>query len=134
MSAVVRPYEEKDLDGVLALITDRIGAEDAPEAELVLTSPEYDRARWSVAVDGDEVVSTMASFPLRIGFGRQTVPGSMIEFVATRQEHEGQGLIRKQFDYHHALVAERGELLQMIVGITYFYRRLGYEYAVPVNG
>ena len=58
----------------------------------------------------------------------------MMEFVATDEEYEGRGLVRRQFEYHHADVARRGELFQMIVGIPYFYRQFGYEYALPVPG
>ncbi len=132
MSIIVRAADDADVPGVFALISDRIGAEDAPEALLILEDEGFDRRRWSVAVDGDQVVSTMATFPFDIRFGQCSVRGSMIEFVATHRDYERRGLVRRQFDYHHDDVAARGELLQVIVGITYFYRRLGYEYALPV--
>ncbi len=128
----VRAATEADIDGIVALVEDRIGEEDAPEARLVLENPEFDRSRWSVAVDGHRVVSTMATFPMRVRFGSAHIPGSQIEFVATDGEYEGLGLVRRQFDYHHADLERRGELLQVIVGITYFYRRFGYEYALPI--
>ncbi len=130
---IIRPAEDKDLPGILDLIRDRIGEEDAPEAELVLTDPAYDRTRWSVAVDGERVVSTMASFPMTATIGSCSLPGSMLEFVATQQDYEGRGLIRRQFDYHRDDLAARGDLFHLIIGITYFYRRLGYEYAIPVG-
>ncbi len=129
---IVRAAEDRDVDGIVGLVEDRIGEEDAPEARLVLEDPGFDRTRWSVAVDGDRVVSTMATFPMHIRFGSVAIPGSQIEFVATDADYEGRGLVRRQFDYHHADLEHRGELLQVIVGITYFYRRLGYEYALPL--
>lgn len=132
MSIEVRSCTDADVAGVVALIEDRIGAEDAPEAQLVLDDPRFDRNRWSVAVDGDDVVSTMGTFPMHANIGVATIAASMVEFVATKQGYEGRGLIRRQFDYHHADVKARGEFLQVIVGITYFYRRFGYEYAIPV--
>lgn len=131
---VIRPTTDADVQGVIALIEERIGEEDAPEARLVLEDPGFDRRRWSVAVDGDRVVSTMATFPMTLWYGAATIPAAMMEFVATDERYESRGLIRRQFDYHHADLAARGELFQVIVGIPYFYRRFGYEYALPGPG
>jgi predicted N-acetyltransferase YhbS len=128
----IRAATDADVEGIVALIEDRIGEEDAPEARLVLEDPTFDRNRWSVAVDGDRVASTMATFPMQVRFGSALVSGTQLEFVATDGAYEGRGLVRRQFGYHHADLARRNELLQTIVGITYFYRRLGYEYALPV--
>lgn len=69
MSIVIRPAGDADIAGVVALIGDRIGEEDAPEAQLVLEDPEYDRTRWTVAVDGDRVVSTMGTYPMLARLG-----------------------------------------------------------------
>jgi len=131
---VIRPATEGDVPGVVALIEKRIGEEDAPEARMVLEDPVFDRKRWSVALDGDRVVSTMATFPMTLWYGSATIAAAMMEFVATDERYESRGLIRRQFDYHHADLATRGELLQVIVGIPYFYRRFGYEYALPGPG
>jgi len=132
MSISIRPAETVDIPGIVALITDRIGEEDAPEARLVLEDPKYDRTRWTVAVDGDKVVSTMGTYPMLASFGICEIPAALVEFVATDTAYEGQGLVRRQFAYHQADLARRGELFEVMVGITYFYRRLGYEYALPV--
>jgi predicted N-acetyltransferase YhbS len=132
MPPVVRHVTDADISGVVALIADRIGAEDAPEAQLVLEDPAYDRRRWTVAVDGDRVVSTMGTYPMLARLGDIELPAALIEFVATATGYEGRGLVRRQFDYHHADLQRRGELFEIMVGITYFYRRLGYEYALPV--
>lgn len=132
MAMTIRTVTDADVPGVVALIADRIGEEDAPEAQLVFDDPGYDRTRWTVALDGDRVVSTMGTYPMRSTFGTVALPAALIEFVATAIGYEGRGLVRRQFDYHHADLERRGELLQAMVGITYFYRRLGYEYALPV--
>ena len=130
---VIRAATDADIDGIVALVGDRIGEEDAPEARLVLDDAGFDRGRWSVAVDGDRVVSTMATFPMTMRFGIAEVPASQIEFVATDAAYEGRGLVRRQFAYHDDDLNRRGEQFQLIVGITYFYRRLGYEYALRVS-
>ena len=134
MAITIRACTDNDIAGVVALIEERIGAEDAPEARLVLDDQDYDRNRWTVAVDGERVVSTMGTYPMTARLGISEVPAALVEFVATDQAYEGQGLVRRQFDYHQADLERRGELLEVMVGITYFYRKLGYEYALPVAG
>ena len=91
-------------------------------------------SRWTVATAGDRIVSTMASFAAEAVVGAAEIPATMIEFVATAREHEAQGLVKRQLETHHRLAAERGEPVQVIVGIPYYYRRFGYELAVPMPG
>lgn len=52
------------------------------------------------------------------------------EFVATEPEHRRRGLVRKQFEVIHALSEARGELMQGITGIPWYYRLFGYEMAL----
>lgn len=134
MSTSVRPATDADIDQIVRLIRARIGEEDAPEAELVLRDPAFDRSRWSVIEDDGQVVSTMAAFPMSCRYGNITLKATNFEFVATASSHEGRGFVRRQFEYHHELAARHGELVQVIVGIPYFYRTLGYEYALRVRG
>ena len=56
------------------------------------------------------------------------------ELVGTLPEYRNRGLIRKQFDVVHAWSAERGELVQGITGIPYYYRLFGYEMALNLGG
>src|SRR5258708_18518938 len=59
-------------------------------------------------------------------FGRREVGGS-------RPEYRRQGLIRAIFELVHARSAQRGDLVQGITGIAYYYRQFGYEYAAPLD-
>ncbi len=129
----IRAATDADIPGIVQLIADRIGEEDAPEAELVLRDPNFDRRRWTVVLDGDEVVSTMAAFPVSFHYGGLSLAASNFEFVATARSHEGRGLVRRQFDHHHIVAADHQEMIQLVVGIPYFYRLLGYEYALNVR-
>jgi GNAT superfamily N-acetyltransferase len=61
-----------------------------------------------------------------VGFGRP-------EEVATLPEYRNQGLIRAIFELFHARSAARGDLMQGITGIRYFYRQFGYEYAASLE-
>jgi len=56
------------------------------------------------------------------------------ELVGTHPAYRNRGLVRVQFDEVHRWSAERGELLQGITGIPYYYRLFGYEMAVTLGG
>jgi hypothetical protein len=56
------------------------------------------------------------------------------ELVGTLPEYRNRGLVRAQFDVVHQWSAERGEKLQAITGIPYYYRIFGYEMGLAMHG
>jgi hypothetical protein len=56
------------------------------------------------------------------------------ELVGTQPEYRNRGLVRAQFDVVHQWSAERGELVQAITGIPYYYRQFGYEMGLELAG
>ena len=56
------------------------------------------------------------------------------ELVGTEPEYRKRGLVRAQFEVVHALSAQRGEMVQAITGIPYYYRQFGYEMAMGLGG
>jgi GNAT superfamily N-acetyltransferase len=56
------------------------------------------------------------------------------ELVGTAPEFRGRGLIRAQFEEIHKWSAERGDRVQAITGIPYYYRQFGYEMALDLAG
>ncbi len=52
------------------------------------------------------------------------------EMVATHPDYRRRGLVRLQFEELHRWSTERGQQLQLIDGIPWFYRQFGYEYAL----
>ncbi|MEA4907800.1 MAG: GNAT family N-acetyltransferase [Anaerolineaceae bacterium] len=56
------------------------------------------------------------------------------ELVGTHPDYRDRGLVRRQFEVIHAWSRARGEQLQAITGIPYFYRQFGYEMAVGLGG
>jgi hypothetical protein len=56
------------------------------------------------------------------------------ELVGTLPEYRHRGLVRAQFEVIHAWSAKRGERLQAITGIPYYYRLFGYEMALNLGG
>jgi hypothetical protein len=56
------------------------------------------------------------------------------ELVGTEPEYRKRGLVRAQFEVIHAWSAARGERVQAITGIPYYYRQFGYEMAMDLGG
>lgn len=68
---------------------------------------------------------TYAGIPFRVG---------RIELVGTAPEYRKRGLIRAQFEVIHKMSAARGEIIQGITGIPFYYRQFGYEMALSLGG
>jgi predicted N-acetyltransferase YhbS len=130
MTMDVRPAASSDIDAICELLVGRLDEEDGPEARMILEA-DGPHDWWVGTVDG-EIGSTMMVHPVSYRIGSVTVPGNQVEFVATHERFAGRGLVRRQFEAATESMARRGELISMIVGIPYFYRRFGYEYAVSV--
>lgn len=68
---------------------------------------------------------TYAGIPFKVG---------RPELVGTLPEYRRRGLVRKQFELIHRWSLERGELVQVITGIPYYYRLFGYEMTLALGG
>jgi hypothetical protein len=56
------------------------------------------------------------------------------ELVGTLPDYRNRGLVRAQFEEIHQWSQKRGELVQGITGIPYYYRLFGYEMALELAG
>lgn len=56
------------------------------------------------------------------------------ELVGTKKAYRRRGLVKTQFDVIHEWSAERGELVQVITGIPFYYRQFGYAMALNLSG
>lgn len=54
------------------------------------------------------------------------------EIVGTLAEYRRRGLVREQFQILHEWSRARGEMVQAITGIPYYYRQFGYEFALEL--
>jgi hypothetical protein len=68
---------------------------------------------------------TYAGIPFQVG---------RPELVGTLPEYRNRGLVRRQFEVIHSWSAERGDKVQAITGIPYYYRLFGYEMAMNLGG
>jgi predicted N-acetyltransferase YhbS len=128
----VRRARPADVEQIVALQVDRNGAEWEGMVRSLLDDPDVGPDRFTVAVDGGRVVSSLCLLSAALRVGGVDVAVGQPEFVATRTDHERRGLVRAQMDLVHRWSAERGDLAQIIAGIPYFYRRFGYEYAIEM--
>ena len=81
-----------------------------------------------------KIVSTLNTISQTWSYGGIPFGVGRPELVGTDPEFRRRGLVRAQFDVIHAWSAERGELVQAITGIPYYYRQFGYEMALVLGG
>ncbi|MEU4830371.1 GNAT family N-acetyltransferase [Streptosporangium sp. NPDC023615] len=129
---VLRQARPADLDQIGALLTDRGEPADALDHRLVVTDPDAGWASCAVVADGDRIVSTATLLDEETRLADVRLPAGQVELVATHREYEGRGLVRALMGWAHERSAARGHVLQMMIGIPYFYRLFGYEYAVGI--
>lgn len=126
---VLRAGRDEDRDDIVALNVAAHGASEAGAVRHLLKRPE----QWAVVVDpdrGDRVVSTCVLLEHEARYGSVPFALGQIEYVATDPDYRRRGLVRAQFDALHARSAALGQLMTLVTGIPYFYRRLGYQYGL----
>lgn len=128
----VREATEDDLDQVSDLLERRGEPADAVDLRLVAADPDEGLRSVLVAVDDGRVVSTATLLSERVRVGEVVLPAAQVEMVATEPSHEGRGLVRSLMDAAHARSRARGDVLQVMIGIAFFYRQFGYVYSMPI--
>ena len=129
---VLRTATPADRAGVEELLVERGEDGDDVGQRLVVDDPDAGWAACAVVVDGDRVVSTATLLDETLVLDGVRLPAGQVELVATAHGYEGRGLVRALMGWAHERSAARGHLLQVMIGIPYFYRLFGYEYAIDV--
>ncbi|HYN31004.1 MAG TPA: GNAT family N-acetyltransferase [Ilumatobacteraceae bacterium] len=129
---VLRTAVESDLDQIGALLADRGDDADAEDLRLVVGDTDEGLGAVMVVADNDRVVSTATLLRESVSISGIDVPTGQVEMVATDPAFEGRGLVRALMNEAHRRSAERGDLLQVMIGIPYFYRQFGYSYTMPI--
>jgi hypothetical protein len=80
------------------------------------------------------IVSTLCLIPQEWAYSGIPFGVGRIELVGTREAYRRRGLIRRQMEVVHAWSAGRGDLVQAITGIPWFYRQFGYDMAIDLGG
>lgn len=130
----LRESRPADLDELSALLTARGDAFDAQDLRLVVRDAGHDAC--AVVTHEGRVVSTATLLDETVTVrgprgAAVTLPAGQVELVATDRAHEGRGLVRALMGWAHDRSRRRGHLVQVMLGISYFYRQFGYEYAMP---
>lgn len=128
---VVRSAQAGDVEQILAMVGDRLDENGVPDAAAALAGVDGP-GRFVVAVDGDRVVAVTALWQDRVRVGPTVLPSGQIDFVASLAGYGGRGLVRDLMNMVLARSAARGDLVQVMLGIPYFYRQFGFSYVIPV--
>ncbi|MBD3341707.1 MAG: GNAT family N-acetyltransferase [Candidatus Lokiarchaeota archaeon] len=84
-------------------------------------------------VKSNQIVSSIGLMPLEWRVGPLTIPVCEMGFVGTAEAYRKEGFIRKLNKIYEQIMTEKGFLLSVIRGIPYFYRKLGYEFVLPLD-
>ena len=79
-----------------------------------------------------QIVSSLCLIPQTWSYEGIPLLVGEVSLVGTHPDYRNRGLIRAQMDAVDRMLRARGCLLSCIEGIPYFYKRFGYEYAVPL--
>lgn len=80
------------------------------------------------------IVSSLNLIPQTWAYDGIEFPVGRPELVGTLPEFRARGLVRAQFEEIHKWSAARGDMVQGITGIPYYYRLFGYEMALDLAG
>ena len=81
-----------------------------------------------------EIVSSLNLISQSWSYGGIEFGVGRPELVGTATEYRNRGLVRAQFEVIHQWSAARGEKVQGITGIPYYYRLFGYEMTMDLGG
>ncbi len=103
---------------------------------LTLPHPSFDAGDFTIVEDTRRaaIVSSLNIIPQVWTYAGIEFKVGRPELVGTLPEYRNRGLVRLQFETIHAWSAARGEVLQAITGIPYYYRQFGYEMALDLGG
>ena len=128
----IRGARSDELDAVATLLAERGEPADAVDLRLVADDPDEGLDTVLVAVDGGRVVSTATLLRETVRVEGVELPAAQVELVATEPSHEGRGLVRSLMTLAHDRSRARGDVVQVMIGIPFFYRQFGYEYSMRI--
>lgn len=103
--------------------------------DLMLNHPTVHPADFTIVEDTktNKIVSSFVWISQHWSYSGIVFGVGRPEMVGTHPDYRGRGLVRAQFELAHQWSAERGELIQVITGIPYFYRQFGYEMTMQLG-
>lgn len=103
---------------------------------LTLYHPDSRPEHWLIAEEAatGQIVSSLCLIPWTWRYADVTLRSGEMGIVGTLPDYRRRGLVRALDRRFKSLLDEGGFHLSHIQGIPYFYRQLGYEYALPLEG
>jgi hypothetical protein len=126
----VRRATDEDEPAIVELNRIHNGEDAAVELRSAFDAGHIAPDDFAVAVAGRQVVSVAGLLPMELSVGEVVLPTGQPEFIATDPAFRGRGLVRQVLDLLHHWSADRGDLVQVIGGIPFFYRQFGYSYGL----
>jgi predicted N-acetyltransferase YhbS len=131
--AIPRTAVADDLDVLYALVADRGVPEDALDLQLVVEDEAAGIEGTAVVEQDGRAVATATLLEETLVVGDTSLPVGQVELVATATDYEHRGYVRALMHWCHERSRRRGHVVQVMIGIPYFYRRFGYVYAIPMH-
>ncbi|MCZ6783977.1 MAG: GNAT family N-acetyltransferase [Proteobacteria bacterium] len=143
---VLRRATEADVDALVEF--NRVAQADPPDfrpdnhiavwtRELMDGSHPTMCARDFLLVDDTarkRVASTLCLVSHQFRYDGIPLSAGQVEIVGTHPDYRRRGLVRAQMEVVHGWSAGRGQRMQVIDGIPWYYRQFGYEMALEVHG
>lgn len=98
--------------------------------------PTFDPGDFTIVEDPTtgKIISSLNLISQTWGYAGIPFGVGRPEMVGTLPEYRKRGLVRLQFELVHEWSRQRGQVLQAITGIPYYYRQFGYEMALDLGG
>ena len=99
-------------------------------------SPTFNTDDFTIVEDTrtEQIVSTACLISQTWSYDGLPFKVGRPELIGTHQDYRRRGLVRAQMEILHEWSAARGELVQAITGIPYYYRQFGYEMTLNLGG
>jgi len=119
------------------------GAEEPDEGVMVWVRdlmthphPTFDVGDFTLVEDTHSraIVSSLCLISQTWSYGGVKFGVGRPELVGTHPDYRQRGLVRTQFEVIHEWSAQRGEKMQAITGIPWYYRQFGYEMGLTLGG
>ena len=140
---VLRAASAGDAD-YLAAFNARVHGSDPQDAEMVAAwtrdllsghHPTVSPSDFTIVAEGKtgKILSSLCLISQTWSYGGIPFGVGRPELVGTDPDYRNRGLVRKQFEVVHSWSRQRGQPVQIITGIPYYYRQFGYELALELS-
>ncbi|MGY5876006.1 MAG: GNAT family N-acetyltransferase [Candidatus Thorarchaeota archaeon] len=131
------PSDHYDIERIIELCCQTWGEEGRPFIEaVILNHPrlQYTDHFMRIEKTTGTLCSYLCCLPDHWTIEGLEIPVDHMEFVNTHPEHVGKGFIHLLNRNFNERSKEQGSVIQIVSGVPYFYRQLGYEYAAEAYG